>query len=99
MLLTLIFPIFGGRNGMTQNIQRLKAEIIAALDFLPLESLKLLTEFIGFLREKATLPSSTANAQQEPPNQLEDPILQFGTQPVVENVTDASIRHDAYLYG
>ena len=27
-----------------------------------------------------------------------DPILQLGTQPVVTDVEDASIRHDHYLY-
>jgi len=84
---------------MIQNVQRLKAEIIAALDFLPLESLKVLAEFVGFLREKANLSPRMENAQQKPPNQLEDPILLLGTQPVVEDVTDASVHHDVYLYG
>jgi len=28
----------------------------------------------------------------------EDPILQLGSEPVVDEVTDASIHHDRYLY-
>jgi hypothetical protein len=28
-----------------------------------------------------------------------DPILQLGKQPIVDDVTDASIHHDHYLYG
>lgn len=29
----------------------------------------------------------------------EDPILRFGKNPVSDNVTDASINHDDYIYG
>ena len=29
----------------------------------------------------------------------EDPILRFGVNPVSDNVTDASINHDDYIYG
>jgi hypothetical protein len=83
---------------MSQNVQHLKAEIIAALDFLPVESLKLLAEFVTFLRTKAHYLSSTSNTQQESPDQAEDSILKLGTQPIVEDITDASIHHDAYLY-
>jgi hypothetical protein len=84
---------------MAQNIQRLKAEIIAALDILPLESLKLLAEFVTFLRIKASKPSpNVADVDQQSPEQFEDPILHLGTQPVVEEVNDASIHHDTYLY-
>ncbi|MEW6680691.1 MAG: hypothetical protein AB1297_06740 [bacterium] len=28
----------------------------------------------------------------------EDPILQLGREPITENVTDASVNHDQYLY-
>jgi len=41
---------------MTQNTQTLKAEIISALDALPLESLTLLSEFVAFLRSKTEQP-------------------------------------------
>jgi hypothetical protein len=83
---------------MSQNTQRLKAEIIAALDFLPTESLKLLAEFVRFLRAKAHHLSASPSIQQKPSDQFEDPLLKLGTQPIVEEVTDASINHDAYLY-
>ena len=29
----------------------------------------------------------------------EDPILRFGKNPVSDNVTDASVNHDEYIYG
>jgi hypothetical protein len=29
----------------------------------------------------------------------EDPILRFGKNPVSDDVTDASINHDDYIYG
>jgi hypothetical protein len=85
---------------MTQNVQRLKAEIIATLDSLSVESLKLLAEFVTFLQEKASHPrfSVPNTQQQQSPSQNADPILQLGKQPVVEDVTDASIYHDTYLY-
>ncbi len=84
---------------MAQNIQRLKAEIITALDNLPVESLKLLAEFVTFLRAKAGVTSpTTTDINQQAPEQLSDPILQLGTYPVTEDVTDASIHHDTYLY-
>lgn len=82
---------------MTQNMQHLKTEIIASLDILPQESLKLLAEFVAFLQQRA--PESSPgedDTQQTRPNQLEDPIWQLGAQPVVEDVTDASIHHDIY---
>ena len=28
----------------------------------------------------------------------EDPIFQLGSQPIMDDITDASERHDAYLY-
>ncbi len=28
-----------------------------------------------------------------------DPVLEFGTQPIVVEVDDASVNHDRYLYG
>lgn len=83
---------------MSQNTQRLKAEIIAALDFLPTESLKLLAEFVAFLRAKAHHLSGSPGIQQKPSNQFEDPILKLGTQPIMEEVMDASTNHDIYLY-
>ena len=83
---------------MSQNVQRMKAEIIAALDLLPLDSLKLLAEFVSFLKVKANLTPDPANGQQESQNQIEDPILQLGAHPVAEDVTDASVKHDTYLY-
>jgi hypothetical protein len=88
----------GKRNDMPQNAQYLKDEITAALDFLPFESLKLLAEFVSFLRAKTAnhLPSKMANTQQKPQHQLEDPILQLGTHPIIEDVTDASINHNKY---
>lgn len=80
-------------------VQHLKTEIIAALDALPEESLKLLAEFVAFLRQKRpNLGPKRAKELQESPNQLEDPLLQLGSQPIVEDVTDASIHHDSYLY-
>jgi hypothetical protein len=33
------------------------------------------------------------------PIQEEDPILQLGTQPIADEVTDASVNHDRYVYG
>ena len=82
---------------MAQNIQRLKAEIIAALDLLPLDSLKLLADFVSFLKAKANLTPDPANGQQEPQNQQDDPILQLGAHPITEDVTDASVKHDVYF--
>lgn len=32
------------------------------------------------------------------PVPAEDPILQLGNEPVTDNVTDASVNHDRYLY-
>lgn len=29
----------------------------------------------------------------------EDPISRFGANPVSDNITDASINHDEYIYG
>lgn len=29
----------------------------------------------------------------------EDPILRFGKNPVSDDVTDASVNHDEYIYG
>ncbi len=45
-----------------QDTQTLKAKIIALLDFLPADSLKLLAEFAAFLRAKSDSP-----AEVEPP--------------------------------
>ncbi|MBI1748654.1 MAG: hypothetical protein HYR55_19015 [Acidobacteria bacterium] len=28
----------------------------------------------------------------------EDPILQLGKQPIIDDVTDASVNHDRYIY-
>ena len=42
---------------MAHNIKTLKAEIISALEGLPLESLELLSEFVAFLRNKTEQPS------------------------------------------
>ena len=28
-----------------------------------------------------------------------DPVLQFGVQPIADELTDASVNHDRYLYG
>ena len=52
---------------MMQDTKNLKAEIISALDFLPMDSLKLLAKFVAFLQtnpaqeeiEKVELPQST----------------------------------------
>lgn len=33
------------------------------------------------------------------PIMRDDPILQLGTEPIDEEVTDASINHDRYIYG
>lgn len=30
---------------------------------------------------------------------VEDPILRFGKNPVSDEITDASINHDKYIYG
>jgi hypothetical protein len=79
---------------MAQDTQRLKAKIISALDFLPLESLKLLAEFVTFLQAKAHNLAQGAEPSSKPQDQLENPIRQLGSQPVVEEVTDASINHD-----
>ena len=37
---------------MAQNVMTLKAEIVSALDLLPPESLRLLREFVAFLRSR-----------------------------------------------
>ncbi len=31
--------------------------------------------------------------------QAADPVLQFGVQPITDEITDASADHDRYLYG
>ena len=41
---------------MAQDAQRLKAEIISALDFLSPDSLRLLVNFVSFLRTNAAQP-------------------------------------------
>ncbi|HEX8197603.1 MAG TPA: hypothetical protein VF571_15515 [Pyrinomonadaceae bacterium] len=33
------------------------------------------------------------------PLSVEDPILRFGKNPVSDEVTDASVNHDQYIYG
>jgi hypothetical protein len=43
---------------MTQDVATLKAEIISALDFLSPESLRLLREFVTFLRSRAEQSAS-----------------------------------------
>ena len=84
---------------MTPDIQHIKAKIITALDFLPLESLNLLAEFVTFLRTKAHYhPADTVDIQSSPPDLPEDPIFQLGTHPIVEDIIDASTNHDSYLY-
>jgi hypothetical protein len=77
-----------------QDTQFLKTKIISALDLLPLESLKLLAEFVDFLRAKAQ-QLTTSRADTKP---LINPLAQLGLNPVSEEVTDASINHDKYLY-
>jgi predicted nucleic acid-binding protein len=42
---------------MTQDVATLKAEIISALDFLPPENLRLLREFVAFLRSRDEQPT------------------------------------------
>lgn len=42
---------------MAQDIATLKAEITSALDFLPPESLRLLREFVAFLRSRTGQPA------------------------------------------
>jgi len=42
---------------MTQDVATLKAEIISALDFLPPENLRLLREFVAFLRSRDEQPA------------------------------------------
>ena len=41
---------------MTQDQQNLKTEITSALDFLPLDSLRLLSKFVTFLRSNVGQP-------------------------------------------
>ena len=43
---------------MAQDATTLKAEITSALDFLPPESLRLLREFVTFLRSRVKQPAS-----------------------------------------
>lgn len=71
---------------MAPNGQRLKSEIVATLDQLPADKLMLLAEFAAFLRERVP-----------PSDQSEDPIFRLGMHPIAEDVTDASVNHDAYL--
>ncbi|MDH7487203.1 MAG: hypothetical protein QHJ81_13115 [Anaerolineae bacterium] len=42
---------------MAQDVATLKAEIISALDILPPESLRLLREFVAFLRSQVRQPA------------------------------------------
>jgi len=42
---------------MTQDVATLKAEIISALDLLPPENLRLLREFVAFLRSRDEQPA------------------------------------------
>lgn len=50
---------------MAQNTQTLKAEIISALEVLPLDSLELLSEFVAFLRNR-TEQSAPLEKQSAP---------------------------------
>jgi len=47
-----------------------------------------------FRPAKTTTNEDTKIEQMAPP----DPIFQLGTQPILDDVTDASINHDRYLY-
>ncbi len=52
-----------------QDTQNLKAQIVALLDFLPADSLKLLAEFAAFLRAKTD--SSISSSAQKGTNVVE----------------------------
>lgn len=54
-----------------QDTQTLKAKIIALLDFLPADSLKLLAEFAAFLRAKSDSPVAQKEAAEM---KIETPI-------------------------
>ncbi len=77
--------------------QRLKTEIITALDRLPIDRLKLLAEFVAFLRYK-TDPVATLEPSQAEAIPSDNPILQLGLTPITEEITDASVNHDRYIY-
>ena len=61
---------------MAQNIQALKAEIISALENLPLESLELLSEFVLFLRNRTEQPSP---GEKQPPSDF--PVINVDAWP------------------
>ena len=55
---------------MTQDQQNLKTEITSALDFLPLDSLRLLSKFVTFLRSNSGQPEIS---QVEPMIEVDSP--------------------------
>jgi len=79
--------------------QQLKSEIITSLDILPVESLEFLAKFVTFLKGQVTelLPSSTTVSAV--PAQNDNLLLQLGKNPIDDDITDASINHDRYIYG
>jgi hypothetical protein len=44
-------------------------------------------------------PSLREMTGQRGPDQMQDPLWLIGSDPVDADVTDASVHHDAYLYG
>lgn len=78
--------------------QQLKSEIITSLDILPVENLEFLAKFVTFLKEQVTelLPSPTTISSASVQN--DNPLLQLGKKPIDDDITDASINHDQYIY-
>jgi len=76
---------------------QLKNEIITSLDVLPIENLEFLAKLVTFLKGQATefLPSSTLTSI---PAQNDNPFIQLGKNPIDDDIMDASINHNWYIY-
>jgi len=84
---------------MAQDVQKLKVEIIAAIETLSPESLKLLSEFVDFLRFKR-VQSSEEQSPQIPPSPESDnawALLESLTG-TIQAPHDWAAEHDHYLY-
>jgi len=77
------------------NAQILKTEITTSLDFLPLESLNLLAEFVAFLRGRFNQNVSSANPQltfQDKLALIRQQLRHSGYQPRSKAAIDAQIQ-------
>jgi len=59
----------------------------------------LIHEWISRLPEAGASLDKPFYPDNKPEEAEEDPIFQLGKSPVSDNVTDASVNHDLYIYG